>query len=155
MNDKLLVNEVELIIDEDNEFIINDNDDNKPIDDVERKPTDKKHRLTHQQRSKASKQRRNRKRNKTHRMRRYQHYVTRPMYHKFTTPLVKKILQQHNIKYVHIKEVDGILVIGVKNDLIKQKYQKQLPEDLFDRTNYQIYQHHQPYHRQNHRYHPE
>ncbi|CAF1172038.1 unnamed protein product [Rotaria sordida] len=134
MNDKSLVNDIELII--------NDNDENKPTNDVERKPTTTKHRLTHQQRSKASNQRRNRKRNNTHRIRRYQHYITRSMYYKFTMPSIKKILKQHHINYVDVKEFDGMLIIGVKNSLIQQQYQDQIPEDMFDRKHYKNHQHH-------------
>ncbi|CAF3861017.1 unnamed protein product, partial [Rotaria sp. Silwood1] len=68
------------------------------------------------------------------------------------------ILKQHDVKYVHVKVVDGTLVIGVKNNMMKQKYQDQIPENMFDRKHYEIYQHynqhrhqhHHPYHHQHH-----
>jgi hypothetical protein len=59
-----------------------------------------------------------------------------------------------NIKFTHIKKVDGMLVIGVKNNELKNKYQEQLPEDIFDRS-YQVHQHHlrHHHHQQRHQYH--
>ncbi|CAF1370990.1 unnamed protein product [Rotaria sordida] len=83
-------------------------------------------------------------------MRRYQHHITRSMYYKFNVPLVKKILKQHDVKYVHVKVVDGTLFIGVKNNVIKQKYQDQISADMFDRKHYQIYQHHHQHRYQHH-----
>ncbi|CAF5044033.1 unnamed protein product, partial [Rotaria sp. Silwood1] len=154
-----LVNDAELISDEDDEIIVdnnqegqpaeeNDNDETPPAAAIEEKlPTTKRNR-PHRQRSIASRQRRNKKRNNTHRTRRYQHYITRPMYYKFKKSSIRKILEQHHINYIHIKDVDGILVIGVKNSLIQQQYQDQIPEDIFDRKHYQIYQHHYQHHYQ-------
>jgi hypothetical protein len=110
-----LVNNIQLIINEDNEFIIDDNENIKPAKDVEQKPTPQKQKSAHQRRSIESRQRRNQKRNNTHRMRRYQQYITRPLYYKFKMPLVKKILKQHHIKCVHVKVVNGLLIIGVNN----------------------------------------
>ncbi|CAF3161615.1 unnamed protein product [Rotaria sp. Silwood2] len=130
---QLLVNNTGLISEADN-----DNDETQPATVVEEKLPTTKRRSTHQQRSKVSRQRRNRKRNNTHRIRRYQHHITRLMYHKFTMPSVKKILQQHHINYVHVKV----------------QYQDQIPEDMFDRKHYQIYQHHrQRRHQHHHQYH--
>ncbi len=133
---------------EDNEFIIDDNEEIKSVEDIEQKPAAQKQKSTHQRRSMESRRRRNRKRNNTHRTRRYQHYIIRPMYYKFNMPLVKKILKQHDIKYAHVKVVNGLLIIGVRNDKIKQKYQEQIPEHIFDRQNYQ-------YHRRHHQHHCE
>ncbi|CAF1166667.1 unnamed protein product, partial [Rotaria sordida] len=160
-----LVNDAELISDEDDEIIIdnnqegqpaeeNDNDENPPAAAIEEKlPTTKRNR-THRQRSTATRQRRNKKRNNTHRTRRYQHYITRSMYYKFKMSSIKKILKQHHINYIHIKDVDGIVVIGVKNSLIQQQYQHQIPENIFDRKHYQIYQHrHQNHHQSHHQNH--
>jgi hypothetical protein len=153
LNDKLLVNNIELIMNEDNELTIDENEEIKSIEDIEQKQ-----KSTHQRRSMKSRQSRNRKRNNTHRMRRYQHYITRPMYHKFKMPLVRKILDQRDIDYTHVKEVNGLLIIGVKDDKIKQQYQDHIPEDMFDRQNYQYHrshhQHHQ-YHRRHYQYHYE
>ncbi|CAF4561393.1 unnamed protein product [Rotaria sp. Silwood2] len=146
---QLLVNDAELISEEDN-----DNDEIQPAAVVEEKLPTTKCRRTHQQRSRSSRQRRNRKRNNTHRTRRYQHYITRSMYYKFAMTSIKKVLQQHHINYVHVKETDGILIIGVKNALIQQQYQNRIPEDIFDRKHYQIYQHHhQNHHQHNHQHH--
>ncbi|CAF2977863.1 unnamed protein product [Rotaria sp. Silwood2] len=159
-----VVNDVELISDEDDEIIIdnnqegqpaeeNDNDEIPPAAVVEEKlPTTKRNR-PHRQRSMASRQRRNRKRNNTHRKRRYQHYITRSMYYKFTKSSIRKILKQHHFNYVHVKVVDGIVIIGVKNALIQQQYQDQIPEDIFDRKHYQNYQHHHQHRYQHHHQH--
>ncbi|CAF5025143.1 unnamed protein product [Rotaria sp. Silwood1] len=158
---QLLVNDAELISEEDNEIMIdnnqegqlaedNDNDEKKPAAVIEGKLPTPKRRRTHQQRSRVSRQRRNRKRNNTHRIRRYHYYITRSMYYKFTMPSIKKILKQHHINYVHVKEVDGILIIGVKNSLIQQQYQDQIPEDIFDRKHYQIHHQHRHQHRHQH-----
>ncbi|CAF4994801.1 unnamed protein product, partial [Rotaria sp. Silwood1] len=156
-NDRIQVNNMELIINEENEFIIDDNEQNKPPEDVKEKPTKSKHK-PHRLRSQASRQRRNKKRNNTHRIRRYHHHIIRSIYYKFNAPLARKILKQHDVKYVHVKVVDGTLVIGVKNNMMKQKYQDQIPENMFDRKHYEIYQHynqhrhqhHHPYHHQHH-----
>jgi hypothetical protein len=137
LNDKLPINNVELITNEVNESIIDVNEEIKLMEDVEQKPATQKRKSTHQRRSKESRRRRNKKRNNTHRMRRYQHYITRPVYHKFNMPFVRKILKQHAIKYAHVKVVNGLLIIGVRNEKSKQKYQEQIPEDIFDRQNYQ------------------
>ena len=59
---------------------------------------------------------------------------------------MRKILKRHDIKYVHIKERKGMLMIGMKNRLMKQKYQEQIPEDMFDRRNYYIQQRHHQHH---------
>ncbi|CAF3293175.1 unnamed protein product [Rotaria sp. Silwood2] len=150
---QLLVNDAELISDEDDELIIDHNPTLPPVAVVDKAPPTKTRRKTHQQRSKGSRHRRNQKRNNTHRTRRYQYYLTRSMYYKFTMPSIKKILKQHHINYVHIKEADGILIIGVKNALIQQQYQNRIPEDIFDRKHYQIYQHHHQHHYQNHHQH--
>ena len=146
-NYKLLVDDVELISNEDNEFILHRDEQIKPIEDFKQTSTAQKQKSAHQRRSLESKQRRNRKRNITHRMRRYQHYITRPIYSKFNMPLVTKILKKHDIKYVHVKVVNELLIIGLKHDMIKQKYKKQIPGDMFDRTNYYIYRSHHQQHR--------
>ncbi|CAF4144676.1 unnamed protein product [Rotaria sordida] len=160
-----LVSDAELISNEDDKIIIdnnqegqpaeeNDNDETPPATAIEEKlPTTKRNR-THHQRSMASRQQRNKKRNNTHRMRRYQHHITRSIYYKFKEPLVKKILKQHDVNYVHVKVVDGTLFIGVKTNMLKEKYQDQIPEDLFDRKHHQYYyqHHHQNHHQYHHQY---
>ncbi|CAF5035514.1 unnamed protein product, partial [Rotaria sp. Silwood1] len=168
LNDNLMVNNNELIINEDDQLITGDDEDNELIIDIDdnnelildnnnedqsakEKPTTSKHK-PHRLRSQASRQQRNKKRNNTHRMRRYQHRITRSIYYKFKESFVKKILKQHDFKYVHVKVVDGTLFIGVKNNMIKQKYQDQIPEDMFDRKHYHQYRH-QHHHQNRHQYH--
>ncbi|CAF1265982.1 unnamed protein product [Rotaria sordida] len=50
--------------------------------------------------------------------------------------------------------VDGTLFIGVKTNMLKEKYQDQIPEDLFDRKHHQYYyqHHHQNHHQYHHQY---
>ena len=44
--------------------------------------------------------------------------------------------------------VNGLLIIGIKNDETKRQYQQQIPEDLFNRRNYQLHRHHHQRHRE-------
>ena len=99
LNDKLLVNNIELVMNEDNEFIIDENEEIKSMEDIEPKPLAQKRKSTHHRRSMESKRMRNQKRNNAFKMRRYQHYITRSMYHKFNMPFVRKILDQRDIEY--------------------------------------------------------
>lgn len=72
----------------------------------------------------------------------YQHYIVRRIYYEFTMHMARKNLKQNGFKHVHIKPINDMSIIGVKNDKIKRKYAKQIPEDIFDRRNYHIHQHH-------------
>ena len=63
-------------------------------------------------------------------------------------PLVKQILKQHDVQSVNVKVVNGLLIIGVKNDEIKRQYQQQIPKHLFNDRNYQLHRHHHQRHRE-------
>jgi hypothetical protein len=84
---------------------------------------------------------RNRKRNNVLRSLRYRYYTTRPMYYRFIMRSVRRILHQHDVYPTHVKEVDGILVIGAKSRAMQQQHQQQLPMNIFDRQHYFEHRH--------------
>ena len=96
-------------------------------------------RSCHQRRTARSRRRRNRKRNNSLRAQHYRYYMIRHIYHRFHMPLIKIILRQHDINYIHAKIVTGILVIGVKNAIIRQHNEQQLPDNIFDRHHHYLY----------------
>jgi hypothetical protein len=145
-DEKLSTNKIQLMINEKND-LPDDNIEEKfeEIKHLEQTPPERKPKSSHKRRSRESKQKRNKKRNKVHRMRRFRYTITRPMYYKFKMPMVNQILKEHNIKYVHPKEVDKQLVIGMKHKELKQRYEDQIFQNMFDYKQYQNYQrqHHQ------------
>ncbi|CAF4256604.1 unnamed protein product [Rotaria magnacalcarata] len=98
------------------------------------------HRSRHNRRTATARCHRNRKRNDTHRSQRYRYYVTRPVHHRFSMASLKIILEQHNIRYTHIKIRNSSLIIGLKHHHMKHQTQQQLPYDTFNRLQY--YEHH-------------
>ncbi|CAF0908658.1 unnamed protein product [Rotaria sordida] len=83
--------------------------------------------------------RRNRKRNLYFRMQRYRYFITRPFYYRFTMKLVRHILAEYNIYYTHIKPVDDLLLIGVKDKIIEQQNERRLLGNIFDRRHYYLF----------------
>ncbi|CAF4737578.1 unnamed protein product, partial [Rotaria sp. Silwood2] len=148
LTDTLPTNDIEFIINEDNELIINNDEQVKLAEDRDRHPSTPKRKSTHQQRTKEARRRRNRKRNNTFRMRRYRYYIKYNIYHRFTMKLIKEILRTNEIKHTHVKVVAGLLIIGFKNEMLKQQYQQQLSEELFTRHNYYQQRRHHQHHRE-------
>jgi hypothetical protein len=137
----------EIIPDEDGEpmtipLLPNDNDlsvDNRNVvDDVinQEQHLSVKPQPGRNRRSVEAHKKRNRRRNNTFRSRRYHYYITRRLYHRFTMKSIRQILDQHHIDYTHIKTVDGTLVIDAKSDMIKERNQQRLPDEVFDRYHY-------------------
>jgi hypothetical protein len=130
--------EQELDVNQDNLHVNKYIDTPNQEENYELPPTTKRT-SRYRQRSAEARHSRNRKRNKTHRYRRYRHFFTRQVYHLFTMSIIKRVLRQQNIQYVHIKIVDTLLVIGVKNDTIKHDSEQKLPGDIFNRHGYYYY----------------
>ncbi|CAF4169323.1 unnamed protein product, partial [Rotaria sordida] len=53
--------------------------------------------------------------------------------------LVRHILAEYNIYYTHVKPVDGLLLIGVKDKIIEQQNERRLLGDIFDRRHYCLF----------------
>ncbi|CAF3753271.1 unnamed protein product [Rotaria sp. Silwood1] len=99
----------------------------------------KKHQLQSRTRSAEARKRRNRKRKLYFRMQRYRYFITRPFYYRFTMKLVRHILAEYNIYYTHVKPVDDLLLIGVKDKIIEQQNERRLLCDIFDRRHYYLF----------------
>ncbi|CAF2397096.1 unnamed protein product [Rotaria sp. Silwood2] len=81
-------------------------------------------------------------------MRRYRYYIKYNIYYRFTMKLIKEILRKNEIKHIHVEVVDVLLIIGFKNEMLKQQYQQQLSEELFTRHNYYQQRRHHQHHRE-------
>jgi hypothetical protein len=125
-----------------NDLRINNHNVVGDAEDHEQQHSTVKPQLGRQRRSIEARKRRNRKRNNTFRLRRYHYHITRRVYYRFTKKLIRNILHQYNIDYTHVKTVDEVLIIGVKNDEMKQQNEKQLPYDIFDRYHYFTHRRH-------------
>ncbi|CAF3933001.1 unnamed protein product, partial [Rotaria sordida] len=90
-------------------------------------------------RSAGARKRRNRKRNLYFRMQRYRYFIIRSFYYRFTMKLVRHILAEYNIYYTHVKPVDDLLLIGVKDKIIEQQNERRLLGDIFDRRHYYLF----------------
>ena len=53
--------------------------------------------------------------------------------------LIKFILNKFNVKYIHIKITGVSLIIGVKNEELKDYNEQLLPRHIFDRRHYYLY----------------
>ena len=93
----------------------------------------------HPRRSLEAKQRRNRKRNNIFRARRYRLFIIRPIYYRFSMRLIEFILNKFNVKYIHIKITGASLIIGVKNEELRDYNEHLLPRYIFDRRHYYLY----------------
>ncbi|CAF1646214.1 unnamed protein product [Rotaria sp. Silwood1] len=93
-----------------------------------------KHKSYHHSRS-IEARRRSRKRNNVFR-RRFQYVMTRPVYPRFTMKSIRKILRRYDISYIHIKIEQELLIIGAKNNKIKDQNKLKLPINTFCRHNY-------------------
>ncbi|CAF4184300.1 unnamed protein product, partial [Rotaria sordida] len=113
-----------------NHSMVDDDKNNDQSDSV-------KYKSRHQNRSvEARRRRRNRKRKDVFRRRRFRYVMTRPVYSRFTIKSIRKILRQDNISYIHTKTKQELLIIGVKNNKIKDKNEPKLPIKIFNRHNY-------------------
>ncbi|CAF4150870.1 unnamed protein product [Rotaria sordida] len=165
---KNINDDIELIPDDDDEITVNQSisdDDNEPnpalppndndlrvnnhdmvdhVSDYEQQQQSltKKRQLNSRTRSAEARKRRNRKRNLYFRMQRYRYFIVRPFYYRFTMKLVRHILAEYNIYYTHVKPVDDLLLIGVKDKIMDQQNERRLIDDTFDRS------HHYLFHRQ-------
>ncbi|CAF1401421.1 unnamed protein product [Rotaria sordida] len=126
----------------------NDNDlcvsNHNMVDDVsdyeqEQQSLTKKRQLHSRTLSAETRKRRNRKRNLYLRMQRYRYFITRPFYYRFTLKLVRHILAEYKIYYIHVKPVDYLLLIGVKDKIIEQQNERRLLGDIFDRLHYYLF----------------
>ena len=98
----------------------------------------------HQTRSVEARHKINRKRNMTHRKRRYRYAIRRRFYYRFTMFLIRNVLQQYNIRYIHVKidedRSKDELVIGLKDKLSKIEAERRLPDNIFSKQGYYHYQ---------------
>jgi hypothetical protein len=137
------LNDKEKLNDKQESNVEQDLNNEQQLNDIEiiinDKNPSKRRKRPHRKRTQESRKRRNKKRNDTHRFHRYRYYMTQPLYYRYSLPLVRKVLDEYNIDYVHIKEDDGYLVVGLKNKWVKKQYKRQIPEDLFDGRNYQCH----------------
>ena len=119
VNDQMVVNNHDVVIDEVN------------ISPVERR--EKKGR------SEAAKKRRNQKRNRQQRQLRYRYATIRPFYYRMKSNLARKILRHYNVNFKHIKknEKDGTIIIGCHDQEALVDCQQQLPNNCFDRYQYE------------------
>ncbi|CAF1481320.1 unnamed protein product [Rotaria sordida] len=134
----------EAISDDDNDLRVNNHDMVDDASDYEQQQQSltKKRQLHSRTRSSEARKRRNRKRNLYFRMQRYRYFIVRPFYYRFTMKLVRHILAEYNIYYTHVKPVDDLLLIGVKDKIMEQQNERRLIDDTFDRS------HHYLFHRQ-------
>ncbi|CAF2973026.1 unnamed protein product [Rotaria sp. Silwood2] len=125
----------------DNDLNVNNHDMVDDVSDYEQQQQclTKKRQLHSGTRSAEARKRRNRKRNLYFRMRRYKYLITCPSYCQFTMKLVRRILAEYNIHYSHVKSVEDLLIIGVKNKIIKQQNERRLPGDIFDKHHYYLF----------------
>ena len=93
----------------------------------------------HSQRSAVARARRNRKRPISHRIRRYEYRLVRSLYYLFTLKMIKKVLNQLEIQFTHVKCDNYQLIIGINNKKLKRKFEQLLPLDTFDRDHYYSY----------------
>ncbi|CAF1344750.1 unnamed protein product [Rotaria sordida] len=162
---KNINDDIELIPDDDDEITVNQSisdDDNEPnsalppndndlrvnnhdmvdhLSDYEQQQQSltKKRQLNSRTRSAEARKRRNRKRNVYFRMQRYRYFIIRPFYCRFTMKLVRHILAEYSIYYTHVKPVDDLLLIGVKDKIIEPRNDRRLPGDIFDRRYYYLF----------------
>jgi hypothetical protein len=163
LDDKLPVNDIELVIDQDHEFIIDDdvnvelqieepkidvimNDDGDQMNSVNNhsvvvdglnNPTEQhQQRPNRKGRSTQGKKKKNRKRNTKLRLLRYQYVLTRPYYYRFKSRNIRKILRHYGVQHRHMKFDHDLVVIGVKSDKARRNYEKTLPYDCFNTRNY-------------------
>ncbi|CAF0964784.1 unnamed protein product [Rotaria sordida] len=125
-----------------NDLRVNNHDIVDDVSDYEQQQQQsltKKRQLHSRTRSAEARKRQNRKRNLYFRMQRYRYFITRPFYYRFTMKLVRHILAKHNIYYTHVKPVDDLLLIGVKDKIIEQQNERRLPGDIFDRRHYYLF----------------
>ncbi|CAF3986038.1 unnamed protein product [Rotaria sordida] len=125
----------------DNDLCVSNHD---VVDDVsdyeqEQQSLTKKRQLHSRTLSAETRKRRNRKRNLDFRMQRYRYFITRPFYYRFTMKLVRHILAEYKIYYTHVKRVDDLLLIGVKDKIIEQQNERRLLGDIFDRRHYYLF----------------
>ena len=85
------------------------------------------------------------KRNVIKRLYRDRHIILRKDYYRFTLRRIKAILNDHDIRYVHLKlnKSSRILSIGMKTSSLVDLYFDRLPGDLFDKRHYQLYTRHE------------
>jgi hypothetical protein len=139
VNVKLQIEEptIDVIKNDDDDYVDNVNNHSVVVDGMNN-PIEHHQQRIKKKRSLQAIQKKNRKRNQTRRLHRYRYYVRQPLDDRYSMPLVRKVLDEYNIDYVHVKGDDnGYLIVGLKNKWIKKQYQQQIPEELFDGRNYQ------------------
>ena len=133
---KLKINDVVSSVNNHAVVVDDERDDNICINNSDKQQVFIKN---HPRRSLKAKQRRNRKRNNIFRARRYRLFIIRPIYYRFSIRLIKFILNKFNVKYIHIKITGASLIIGVKNEELKDYNEHLLPRHIFDRRHYYLY----------------
>ena len=103
----------------------------REIPSVEQKKPQRK------KRSAGARRKRNQKRNKHFKLLRYKYPINRPYYYKVRSRMAKKILQEYGIKPRHIKKRNGLYVIGLQNEHMRIRCEEQLPQDCFNKVNYE------------------
>ena len=90
-------------------------------------------------RSLSARIRRNRRRNVIKHLYRDRYVILRKVYYRFTLRRIKTILNDRNIRYIHLKlnKSSRILSIGMKTSSLVDLYFDRLPSDLFDKRYYQ------------------
>ncbi|CAF1463197.1 unnamed protein product [Adineta steineri] len=90
----------------------------------------------HTDRSVGARAYRNKKRYAAQRARRYPDHLTRYLYRRFTRKMVGKIFKKLQIKFKYIKRDGNQVLIGMKNEELKEQFDKLLPLDMFDKDHY-------------------
>lgn len=103
----------------------------------ERRPADSKRKFVRNEQQRAEKRRAtNRRKNLKRRIKRYDYEVIRKIYRHFTISDVKTILINMNIHYVNFNVIGRTLFLGVKNEVIRQRINEQLHEEMFSEEHY-------------------
>ncbi|KAF9760567.1 hypothetical protein NGRA_3125 [Nosema granulosis] len=107
--------------------------------DQQNRQDDAKNPLKKKCRSAQAKKKQNSKRNLKLRRNRFNYVLTRRLNYPFKMSAIKKVLYHYSIKYVHVKLVGEMVVIGVKNGMVKQDYEHALPQDCFNKDHYRSF----------------
>jgi hypothetical protein len=127
-NDNILLTQVVQDIIDDQEIEVNE-------------PPQREQKSAHQRRSRPAKIRHNRKRARRQKDHRFDHPIRREFYYRFKSFMIRRILRLYQIPFAHMmKEKDGVnLVIGLRNEYLRQQAEHDLARHIFNRRSYFYY----------------
>lgn len=79
---------------------------------------------------------RNRQRNHRRRRIRYLYCVMRLCYHRYTCHRIRVVLKQLGVDFGHIKLIGRQVIIGMRNQYLRDHLDDQLPLNIFDRAHF-------------------